>query len=54
MQKYPMLQGRQCKMCKSKAELPEIQVLIVIHEDYSERVLVHYIRERKGLGSGIH
>ena len=26
MEKYPILYGRQCKMCMSKAELPEVQV----------------------------
>ncbi len=30
MEKYPILDGRQRKMCKNKAELPEVQVLMVL------------------------
>ena len=29
MEKYPILDGRQRKICKNKAELPEVQVLMV-------------------------
>ena len=31
MEKYPILDGHQRKMCMSKAELPETQVLMALH-----------------------
>ena len=29
MEKYPILNGRQCKLCMSKVELPEVQASMI-------------------------